>query len=76
VAVRFFLALLGMVNTFYVFDPDCKTPRVARAQGHWSTAVPQTANTMTIGTLHRQRSLFLKAGDYFSVNGELKMQRT
>lgn len=68
----FFLLLEGSVNTFNGFDPDNKTPR-----GN-ATGIPlvnggsQTGSSLvTDGWTHGVT--VLKAGDYFSVNGELKV---
>jgi type 1 fimbria pilin len=68
----FFLLLEGSANTFNAFDPDCKTPRGAATGTPLVNGGSQTGSSLiTDGWTHSV--LVLKAGDYFSVNGELKM---
>jgi hypothetical protein len=67
----FFDLLEGSANTFNAFDPDCKTPRGAGTGTPLVNGGSQTGSALTIdGCTHG--IVFLKAGDYFSVNGELK----
>lgn len=69
----FFLQLEGSVNTFYGFDPDAKNPR-----GNVTGSTPLVKNGSQTGSSlttdgWAASTLVLKAGDYFSVNSELKM---
>ncbi len=70
--VAFFLSLQGSFATFNGFDPDCKTPR-----GSWG-GMPlvkgggQTGSTLLIDGLTAGVSKVARAGDYFTVGGELK----
>ena len=67
------LQLEGGVNTFYGYDPDAITPR-----GNIVGSTPlvnggsQTGSTL-ITDGWANSTLVLKAGDYFTVNTELKM---
>ena len=67
----FFDLLEGSANTFNAYDPDCKTPRGAGTGTPLVNGGSQTGSTLVIdGCTHGVT--FLKTGDYFSVNGELK----
>jgi hypothetical protein len=69
----FLLSLEGGVNTFYAFDPDRKTPRGAATGTPLVNGGSQTGSSLvTDGWAHSVTGV-LKAGDYFGVNGELKM---
>jgi len=68
----FFDLCEGQANVFVAFDPDCKNPR-----GNVVGSTPlvagasQTGSSLTTdGWAHS--TLVLKAGDYFTVNSELK----
>jgi hypothetical protein len=69
----FFLQCAGSVNAFAGFDPDNRTPRGPAGGTPLVAGGSQTGNTLAIDGC-TSNALFLKAGDYFSVNGELKMQ--
>jgi len=66
------MQLKGRVNTFYASDPDWQ-----RNLGAW-TGTPlvkgasQTGNTLLIDGCTASVTNWARAGDYFSVNGELK----
>lgn len=69
----FLLGLEGQVNTFSGFDPDTKYPR-----GNVAGSTPLVKNGSQTGSSlttdgWAASTVVLKAGDYFSVNGELKM---
>ena len=69
----FLMQLEGGVNTFYAHDPDAVHP-----QGDVSGSAPlvdggsQTGSTLSTDGW-KANTLVLKAGDYFTVNSELKM---
>lgn len=67
----FFLSLKGMVNTFNAFDPDCKVPLGPAGGTPLVAGGSQTGITLNIDGC-TPSVLFLRAGDYFSVNSELK----
>jgi hypothetical protein len=67
----FFDLLEGSANTFNAFDPDCKTPRGTATGTPLVNGGSQTGSSLvTDGWTHSVT--VLRAGDYFSVNGELK----
>jgi hypothetical protein len=67
----FFDLLEGSANRFNAYDPDCTTPRGTGTGAPLINGGSQTGSTLVIdGCTHSV--VFLKAGDYFSVNGELK----
>jgi hypothetical protein len=68
----FFLLLEGSVNTFNAFDPDCKTPRGTATGTPLVKNASQTGSSLTTDGWTASITA-LKAGDYFSVNGELKL---
>lgn len=68
-----FLQLEGMANTFNAYDPDCKAPRGSAGGTPLVNGANQTGSTLTIDGCTANIVGWLKAGDYFSVNGELKM---
>jgi hypothetical protein len=69
----FFLQLEGRTNTFSGFDPDAKTPRGAATGTPLVNGGSQTGSSLTIDGCTASVTAWLKAGDYFAVNGELKM---
>ena len=68
----FFLNCQGSVNTFNGFDPDCKSPRGAATGTPLVNGASQTGTSLITDGWSASITV-LKAGDYFSVNGELKM---
>jgi len=69
----FLLACEGGANTFYGFDPDAKAPRGAATGAPVVSGGSQTGSTLTITGCTPDITGWLKAGDYFTVNSELKM---
>ena len=69
----FFLQLEGGANTFYAYDPDAKTRAGSPPARRWSRAAARPAARLTIDGCTANVTGWLKAGDYFAVNGELKM---
>jgi hypothetical protein len=67
----FFDQLEGRANTFYGFDPDCKTPRGFGGGTPLVNGVSQTGSSLVTDGWPASKTV-LKAGDYFGVNGELK----
>lgn len=67
----FFDQLGGGVNTFNAFDPDCKTPRGAGGGTPLVNGASQTGSSLITDGWPASTTV-LKAGDYFSVNSELK----
>lgn len=63
--------LEGAANTFYGFDPDGVTPRGPARGTPLVNGAGQTGSTLAIDGC-AANLLFLKAGDYFAVNGEYK----
>lgn len=69
--LAFLVGLQGRAGRFYGFDPDAKTP-----QGTWAgtplvNGASQTGSSLILDGF--SASATVKAGDYFTVNGELKM---
>jgi hypothetical protein len=70
----FLLSLEGGVNTFNAFDPDARAPR-----GNITGSTPlvmggsQTGSSLNIDGLAASTNNILLPGDYFVVNGEMKM---
>ena len=67
----FFDLLEGQTNTFNAFDPDCKTPRGAGTGLPLVNGGSQTGSALVIDGC-TPGTVFLKAGDYFWCNGEMK----
>lgn len=68
----FFLLLEGQSNTFNAYDPDKIKPRGNAGGTPLVNGGAQTGSTLTIDGCTAS-AIFLKAGDMFSVNSELKM---
>lgn len=72
----FLLNLQGQSNTFNAYDPDAKTARGTAGTLAGSPLVnggSQTGNSLIIDGCTANQTGYLLAGDYFAVNGELKM---
>lgn len=69
----FLLSLEGGANAFYAFDPDRRTPRGAATGTPLVKGGSQTGSTLDTDGWTASVVGILKAGDYFTVNGELKM---
>lgn len=69
----FLLQLEGSANTFYGYDPDAKTPRGVATGTALVKGGSQTGSTLLIDGCTPNVNGWLLPGDYFSVNGELKM---
>jgi hypothetical protein len=69
----FLLQLEGRVNTFYGYDPDGREPRGLAAGTPLVKRGSQTGSTLEIDGCTPNVTGWMLAGDYFSVNGELKM---
>lgn len=68
----FLMALQGRSGRFFGFDPDARTPRGTGAGTPLVNGGSQTGSSLiTDGWSALQ--MVLRAGDYFAVNGELKM---
>ncbi len=67
----FFLKLKGRVHTINAYDPDCITPLGPAGGTPLVMGGSQTGNSLIIDGVTAS-VIFLKAGDYFSVNSELK----
>jgi hypothetical protein len=68
----FFDRLEGSANAFNAFDPDGKTPRGTATGTPLVSGATQTGSTLAIDGCTASVTGWLMAGDYFSVNGELK----
>lgn len=69
----FLLKLEGGVNTFNGYDPDAREPRGPMGGTPLVKGASQTGSTLAIDGCTANITGWGKAGDYFSVNGELKM---
>ncbi|WP_152051831.1 hypothetical protein [Tautonia marina] len=69
----FFLNLEGGANTFNAFDPDARRPRGVATGSPLVKGGSQTGSTLNIDGATANILAWLRPGDYFSVNGELKM---
>lgn len=70
--IAFFLQLEGSYGTFNAYDPDRQTPRGVATGTPLVKGGSQTGSTLTIDGCTASVAGWLKAGDYFAVNGELK----
>ena len=70
--LAFLTSLQGRAGRFYGYDPDCRRPRGTGAGTPLVNGAGQTGlNLVTDGWGVSQ--IVLRAGDYFTVNGELKL---
>ncbi|WP_020476266.1 hypothetical protein [Zavarzinella formosa] len=69
----FFLLLEGQANTFYGYDPDGRTGRGVLTGSPLVKGTNQNGSTLVIDGCSANVTGWIKTGDYFSVNGELKM---
>ncbi|MCE9566373.1 MAG: hypothetical protein K8U57_30485 [Planctomycetes bacterium] len=69
----FFLSLEGSVNTFYAYDPDARTPRGVATGTPLVKGASQTGSSLNIDGCTAGVTGWMRAGDYFVVNSELKM---
>lgn len=72
----FLMKLRGQLNTFYAYDPDAKTARGSAGTTPGTPRVKgasQTGNTLLVDGATASATGYLLEGDYFDVNGELKM---
>jgi hypothetical protein len=73
-AIKAFLVKLrGGANTFNAYDPDGKTARGTPTGTPLVNGGSQTGNSLIIDGCTPNITGWLKEGDYFAVNGELKM---
>lgn len=70
--IAFFLQLEGSVGTFNAYDPDRQTPRGIATGTPLVKGGSQTGSSLNIDGCTANVIGWLKAGDYFSVGGELK----
>jgi hypothetical protein len=70
--ISFFLQCQGMANTFDAYDPDRRTPQGIATGTPLVKGANQSGNTLAIDGCTPSTAVWLKAGDYFSVNGEMK----
>jgi hypothetical protein len=70
--IAFFLKMRGMSETFYGFDPDWKVNRGAMGGTPLVNGAGQTGTSLIIDGCTPNVTGWLKAGDYYSVGGELK----
>jgi hypothetical protein len=68
----FFNTCEGSANAFVAFDPDCITPLGAGTGTPLVKGGSQTGSTLNIDGCTASVTNWLMAGDYFTVNGELK----
>jgi hypothetical protein len=69
----FLIKLRGGANTFNAYDPDGKTAMGTPTGTPLVNGGSQTGNSLIIDGCSAGITGWLKVGDYFSVNGELKM---
>jgi hypothetical protein len=69
----FLMQLEGQVNSFDGFDPDARQPRGPATGTPLVKGAGQTGSTLNIDGCTASIVRWMRAGDYFSVNGELKM---
>ncbi len=72
----FLVDLMGSAGRFFAFDPDGKTPRGAYDSGQDTPLVvgaSETGASLATDGWRLSGTALLLPGDYFEVNGELKM---
>lgn len=69
----FLLSLEGQANTFAAYDPDFVSPLGTPLGAPLVKGAGQTGSTLLIDGCVANVTGWLKAGDYFSVGGKLKM---
>jgi hypothetical protein len=69
----FLLSCEGGVNTFNAYDPEGRAPRGVATGTPLVNGGSQTGSSLITDGWANSVTGILKAGDYFSVNGELKM---
>lgn len=69
----FLIQLRGGANTFYGYDPAATTPRGTATGTPLVNGGSQTGTSLTTDGWTNGVTGIMKAGDYFTVNGELKM---
>jgi len=69
----FLVALRGQANTFYGYDPAARTPQGTATGTPLVKGGSQTGTSLTTDGWTAGVTGIMKAGDYFSVGGELKM---
>lgn len=69
----FLLKLQGGGNTFYGYDPDRKTPKGTATGTPLINGAFQSGGQINTDGWTGSVTGIMKAGDYFTVNGELKM---
>lgn len=69
----FLIKLRGGANTFNAYDPDGKTGRGTLTGTPLVMGGSQTGNSLIIDGATAGVTGWIKTGDYFAVNGELKM---
>lgn len=70
--IAFFLKLKGMSETFYLSDPDYKTPLGVGGGTPLVNGAGQTGTSLNIDGCPANTLRWLRAGDYFSLGDELK----
>lgn len=70
--LSFFDRLEGAANTFNAFDPEGREPRGAASGTPLVNGGSQTGSTLAIDGCTAGVTGWMKTGDYFVINGELK----
>jgi hypothetical protein len=70
--MAFLVALQGRAGRFYGYDPDCRSPRGTGAGTPRVKGAGQSGSSLATDGWTPLQTV-LKAGDYFAVDGELKM---
>lgn len=70
--MAFLIGLQGRAGRFYGYDPDCRRPRGSGAGAPLVNGAGQSGSSLITDGWAALEPV-LKAGDYFTVNGELKM---
>ncbi len=69
----FLTDLLGSAGRFYGFDPDARTPRGSALGSPQVAGAGQSGKSLFVDGWSELETGLLLPGDYFEVNGELKM---